>query len=148
MTTEIESDLRARLYAEQGKLIRSLPEAQALYIDTQPAANAEAIEVEYIRQQAMLAGLSQAQKSYIFCGRIWRDYRNEQHALINKGERKRTRNGVQIEECFPVAEKNGWTYGLEKFIAHAKEGIKKREKWTEFVEGSKGEKIPLKKFLS
>lgn len=150
MSFETESDLRERLYREQGKLIKGLLEAQALY-SKQEVSNttlAGSLEVETIKQEALLASLSTKQRSYVFCGRIWTKYRQEQNALILEGKRN-TKQRVRIVESFPIATAEGWPKEqLDEFINYAKEGIKDEKPWTDFVKGSKGEKIPLKKFLA
>ena len=116
---------------------------------SQPATPAAMADVEKSRQEALLAGLSPKNRHYVFCGRIWSEYRRQQDALILEGGRPRTREGVQIVEAFPTAKANGWPEDqLDEFVKFAKEGIKKGKPWTDFVKGSKGKEILLKKFLT
>jgi hypothetical protein len=116
---------------------------------SQPATPAAMADVEKIKQDALLLSLSLRNRHYVFCGRIWSEYREQQEALIREGSRRRTRERVQIAEAFPTAKANGWPEDkLDDFIRCAKEGIKKRKPWTDFVKGSKGKEIPLEKFLT
>ena len=116
---------------------------------TKSAAPTIADDLALVRENAILAKLSETQRSYVFCGRIWSEYRQQQEALIREGSRRRTPGRVQIAEAFPTAKANGWPEDqLDEFIKCAREGIKKEKPWTDFVEGSKGEKIPLEKFLT
>ncbi len=116
---------------------------------SQPATPAAMADVEKIRQEALLASLSLKNRHYVFCGRIWSEYRRQQEALILEGSRRRTREGVQIVEAFPTAKANGWPEDqLGEFVKFAKEGIKKGKPWTDFVKGSKGKEILLKEFLT
>lgn len=123
--------------------------AKLSMLTAEPAAPAAMADVEKIWQDALLASLSPKNRLYVFCGRIWDAYRRQQEVLILKGERKRTRGNVRIAEAFPSAKANGWPEDqLNEFIKCAKEGIKEEKPWTDFVKGSKGKEIPLKKFLT
>lgn len=155
--TEREVAFRERLSFEKSELYHCLAtwnrsESSASKSKgrrVEPAIPAAMAEVEKIRQEALLASLSPKNRHYVFCGRIWSEYRRQQEALILEGSRKRTRGRVLIAEAFPAAKANGWPEDqLDEFIKCAKEGIKEGKHWTDFVKGSKGKKIPLEKFLT
>lgn len=116
----------------------------------QPQSRKERNEaLEKQRQNAELESLKPRYRLYVFCGRIWRDLRDKYTIEDERILGGKTKTSAEVKMCFPIAIENGWDPKKTKlFDSYARTGIRKGKPWSDFVHGSKGKNIPLKKFLT
>ncbi|MEM6978767.1 MAG: hypothetical protein AAF539_03800 [Planctomycetota bacterium] len=102
----------------------------------------ESVSTDEELHLAMLASLTETQRSKVFCGRIWLTYRT---AMESKGMKP---HEIRRQDCFDIAVANGWPANeKELFVEYCTAGVRPKEKWTPWVLGTVGEKISLRNFL-
>ena len=99
-------------------------------------------------QKLLPANLRKTQGLYVFCGRIWKHYRDESNKNSSNSTDGTAAKKPKIADSFEIAIENGWNKDEDLFIKYAKEGVKTGKPWSDFVNGTKGKNVPLGKFLT